>query len=104
MQPGDVLAHEGPIEQSGALEWYSGKRPVIVDGRRSVLAFGATLPESAPFFWDAAELQRAWESQRVWIVSTRAPEHSVAARLPGARLIGVFGGRWFYAPPDGRTN
>jgi len=104
MQPGDVLAHEGPIEQSGALEWYSGKRPVIVDGRRSVLAFGATLPESAPFFWDAADLQRAWESQRVWIVSTRAPEHSVAARLPGARLIGVFGGRWFYAPPDGRTN
>jgi len=69
-----------------------------------VLAFGATRPESAPFFWDAAALQRAWESQRVWIVSTRAPEHSVASRLLGARLVGAFGGRWLYAPPDGRTN
>ncbi len=104
MEPGDALAHEGPIEQSGALEWYSGQRPVIVDGRRSVLAFGATRPESASFFWDAAELQRAWETQRVWIVSTRAPEHSLAARLPGVRLVGAFGGRWLYGPPDARAN
>jgi len=101
MRPGDVLAHEGPIEQSGALEWYSGRRPVIVDGRRSVLAFGATRPESAPWFWDAAELRRAWPSRRVWIVSTRSPAHSVAATLPNARLIGTFGGRWLYGPPDG---
>src|SRR5206468_4032050 len=58
--PGDVLAHEGPIEQSGALEWYSGRRPMIVDGRRSVLAFGATRPEGARLFWTAADLKRAW--------------------------------------------
>jgi len=96
----DVLAHEGPIEQSGALEWYSGRRPVIVDGRRSVLAFGATRPESVPFFWTAAELERAWRRQRVWIVTTRSPAHSLAARLPGARLIGTFGGRWLYGPPE----
>ena len=99
---GDVLAHEGPIEQSGALEWYSGRRPVIVDGRRSVLAFGATRPESAPFFWTAAELERAWRRQRVWIVTTRSPAHSLAARLPGARLIGTFGGRSLYGPPESR--
>ncbi|RPH82418.1 MAG: phospholipid carrier-dependent glycosyltransferase, partial [Candidatus Rokuibacteriota bacterium] len=24
--PGDVLAHEGPLENAGALEWYSGRR------------------------------------------------------------------------------
>jgi 4-amino-4-deoxy-L-arabinose transferase-like glycosyltransferase len=100
--PGDVLAHEGPIEQSGALEWYSGRRPVIVDGRRSVLAFGATQLESAPFFWTAADLERAWRQQRVWIVTARSPAHSLAARLPGARLIGTFGARWLYGPPEPR--
>ena len=100
--PGDVLAHEGPIEQSGALEWYSGRRPAIVDGRRSVLAFGATRPEGASLFWTAADLERAWREQRVWIVTTRSPEHSLAARLPDARLIGTFGGRWLYGPPQAR--
>jgi len=33
--PADLLIHEGPIENSGALEFYSGARPVILDGRVS---------------------------------------------------------------------
>jgi 4-amino-4-deoxy-L-arabinose transferase-like glycosyltransferase len=92
--PEDVVAHEGPIENSGALEWYSGRRPVIVDGRRSVLGFGAERPESRDLFWDADRLRAAWTSgRRVWVVSVRSPGHSVVADLPGARLLGVGGGR-----------
>ena len=92
--PDDVVAHEGPIENSGALEWYSGRRPVIVDGQRSVLGFGAERPESRDVFWDADRLRRAWTSgRRVWVVSVRSPGRSVVAGLPGARLLGVSGGR-----------
>jgi 4-amino-4-deoxy-L-arabinose transferase-like glycosyltransferase len=92
--PEDVLAHEGPIENSGALEWYSGRRPVIVDGRRSVLGFGAERPESRDLFWDADRLREAWTSgRRVWVVSVRSPGQSMVAGLPGARLLGVAGGR-----------
>ena len=92
--PDDVVAHEGPIENSGALEWYSGRRPVIVDGQRSVLGFGAERPESRDVFWDAARLREAWTSgRRVWVVSVRSPAHSMVAGLPGARLLGVAGGR-----------
>lgn len=91
----DLLVHEGPLENSGALEWYSGRRPVIVDGRRSVLAFGATLDGVA--FWDRAQLLEAWPGERrVWMVTTRAPDHSVAADLPGARLVAAGGGRRLY--------
>jgi hypothetical protein len=92
--PEDVVAHEGPIENSGALEWYAGRRPVIIDGRRSVLGFGAERPEARDLFWDAARLRRAWASgRRVWVVSVRSPARSVVADLPGARLLGVSGGR-----------
>ena len=92
--PDDVVAHEGPIENSGALEWYSGRRPVLLDGRRSVLAFGAERPESRDLFWDAARLRDAWTSgRRIWVVSVRSPAHSLVADLPGARLLGVAGGR-----------
>ncbi len=100
----DIVAHEGPIENSGALEWYSGRRPVIVDGRRSVLAFGAQRPESRDRFWDRTRLRRAWGGERrVWLVSVRAPERSVVRDLPGARLVATAGARRLYvSEPAGR--
>jgi 4-amino-4-deoxy-L-arabinose transferase-like glycosyltransferase len=95
--PDAVVAHEGPIENAGALEWYAGRRPVIVDGRRSVLGFGATRPETRATFWDDAELARAWPGPRqVWLLTGRAPEQSVVARLAGARLVATGGGRRLY--------
>jgi 4-amino-4-deoxy-L-arabinose transferase-like glycosyltransferase len=93
----DVLAHEGPIENAGALEWYSGRRPVIVNGRRSVLGFGATQAGAGAAFWDEAALGRAWTGpRRVWLVTGEPPERSVVARLGDARLVAVGGGRRLY--------
>jgi hypothetical protein len=93
----DVIVHEGPIENSGALEWYSGRRPVILDGRRSVLGFGASQAESRDMFWDHARLAAAWaDGSRVWLVTGRAEDHSVVRGLPGRRLIASAGGRRLY--------
>ena len=95
--PGDVVAHEGPLENAGALEWYSGRRPVVVEGRRSVLGFGASHAEWHNRFWDGARLERAWrEPGRVWLVTGRPPERSVVARLEQARLVAAGGGRRLY--------
>jgi hypothetical protein len=97
MRAGDTLVHEGPLENSGALEWYAGRRPVIVDGRRSVLGFGATLPEARDAFWDRDRLARAWTAgDRVWLVTARDADVTVARDLPGARLVAAAGGRRLY--------
>lgn len=97
LAPGDLVVHEGPLENSGALEWYSGVRPAIVDGRRSVLAFGATRDDAREAFWEAERLQEAWRGdRRVWLVTGRRPDVSVAAELPGARLAASAGGRRLY--------
>ena len=93
----DLIVHEGPLENSGALEWYSGRRAVIVDGLKSVLAFGALRPEARDVFWEEARLREAWQgSRRVWVVSVRSPERSMVAGLPGARLVAATGGRWLW--------
>jgi len=95
--PADVVVHEGPLENSGALEWYSGRRPVILDGRRSVLGFGATRPESRDLFWDRARLAAAWTGgARVWVVTGRAEDRSAVGTLPGRHLIASAGGRRLY--------
>jgi hypothetical protein len=93
---GDVLVHEGPLENSGALEWYAGRRPVMVDGRHSVLGFGATLDGAASRFWEPERLERAWHSEHVWLVTTRSPDRSVVQHLPGPRVVAATGGHWLY--------
>ena len=95
--PADVVVHEGPLENSGALEWYSGRRPVILDGRRSVLGFGATQSESRDLFWDRARLAAAWAGgARVWLVTGRGEDRSAVSALPGPRLVASAGGRRLY--------
>jgi 4-amino-4-deoxy-L-arabinose transferase-like glycosyltransferase len=97
--PDVVLVHEGPIENSGALEFYSGHRPILVDGRRSVLGFGATFPDAAGIFWTREDLREAWLSGgRFLLVTPRDPRHSVVAALPPDRvkLLRAENGRWLY--------
>jgi 4-amino-4-deoxy-L-arabinose transferase-like glycosyltransferase len=97
--PDDLLVHEGPIENSGALELYSGRRPILVEARRSVLGFGATFADAAETFWDAARFRREWCSGRpVLLVTPRDREQSLVSRLPAAsaRLLFEGNGRWLY--------
>jgi len=97
---GALLAHEGPIENSGALEFYSGRRPVLVDARRSVLGIGATFPDSAATFWTAGDLTAAWLSGLpILLVTSREPRRSLVSALPSdrVRLLRAENGRWLYA-------
>ncbi|HEV8458256.1 MAG TPA: glycosyltransferase family 39 protein [Methylomirabilota bacterium] len=99
LAPGDFLVHEGPIENSGALEFYSGRRPILLDATRSVLGFGATFPESREMFWEAERLRREWSGPiRLMLLTPRAPEKSLVAFLPPerVRLLRAEGGRWLY--------
>ncbi len=102
--PDVVLIHEGPIENSGALELYAGVRPVLVEARRSVLGIGSTFPEAADTFWDADRFTRVWLSNRpALLVTTRDPERSLVAKMPRDRvhLLASRQGRWLWSntPP-----
>ncbi|HWN15945.1 MAG TPA: glycosyltransferase family 39 protein, partial [Candidatus Dormibacteraeota bacterium] len=97
--PGDVLVLEGPIENAGAVEFYSGQRPALLDARRSVLGVGATFADSAATFWTTARFAEAWDSARPpYLLTTRVPAQSIAAQLPpeSVRLLSVQNGRWLY--------
>jgi len=98
--PGVLVLHEGPIEQSGALEFYSGRRPILVDATRSVLGFGARFPDAAEAFWDRERLAREWATGRpLLLVTPRSPERSAVAALPPGRvrLLFAHNGRRLYA-------
>jgi 4-amino-4-deoxy-L-arabinose transferase-like glycosyltransferase len=103
--PGDLLVLEGPIENAGAVEFYSGHRPVLLDAARSVLGIGATFADAAGTFWSAPRFAEAWASARPpYLLTTREPAQSIVASLPprSARLLFAHNGRWLYgrAPAD----
>lgn len=99
-RPGDLLVHEGAIENSAsALARLPG--PVhVVNGLRSSLAFGSTFPEARDTFWGTARLQAAWAAPgRHFLLSTVPPGLSVVHSLPpgSVRLLTESGGRRLYS-------
>lgn len=99
LEPGDVLVLEGPIENAGAVEFYSGHRPVLLDAAHSVLGIGSTFADAAATFWSEPRFLEAWASARPpYLLTTREPDRSIAASLPAgsARLLLAHNGRWLY--------
>lgn len=98
-RPGDLVVHEGPLENSASL-LLAWRRPVVVvNGLQSNLAFGATFPEGRSVFWSAEQVEHAWRRPgRHFLISTVGPERSVVQRLPPDRvwLIVEAGGRRLY--------
>ncbi|MGH7386205.1 MAG: hypothetical protein ACREKG_13600, partial [Candidatus Rokuibacteriota bacterium] len=90
-----------PIENAGAVEFYSGHRPVLLDAARSVLGIGSTFADAAGTFWSARHFTEAWASARPpYLLTTREPHRSIAASLPtrSCRLLFAHNGRWLYGP------
>jgi len=97
---GDVIAHEGSLEYSAALPFYTGRRVVVVNGARGDLDIASRRPDAASFFLDTDGLRRAWQGpQRLFLVSQRPVERSVVATLPAGsvHVAGPFGSRWLYS-------
>ena len=98
--PGDIVAHEGAIENSASALVLLDRPIKIVNGLQSNLAFGSTFREARGTFWDGKTLAEAWRgSQRVFLISGMRPAKSVVQDLPPgqAYLLRAGGGRWLYS-------
>jgi 4-amino-4-deoxy-L-arabinose transferase-like glycosyltransferase len=96
----DILAHEGSLEYSAALPFYTGRRVVVVEGTRGDLDIASRSAEAAGYFIDGAELARLWgAARRVFLVTQTPPDRGVIGRLPvdSVHALGRFGSRWLYS-------
>jgi len=98
LAPADRIIHEGALENSGSLLLVIDRPVHVVDGLQSNLAFGATFPEARNVFWSPTRLQEAWAGpERCFLVSTLAPDLSVARSLAPRHLLVQERGRWLYS-------
>lgn len=97
--PTDLLIHEGPLENSAALTFYTGRQVQVVDGRRGDLHFGSRFPEAHGLFLDGEALSRRWQGpERIFLVTDRPVDQSVLRLIPSRarHLIGHEGRRWLF--------
>jgi hypothetical protein len=99
LSPEALVIHEGPLENSAGLTYYTGRQIYVVDGRRGDLDFGSRFPEAHGLFLDGEAVSQLWQSsQHIFLVTDRAPESSVLRlTVPEERhLVGQEGRRWVY--------
>jgi 4-amino-4-deoxy-L-arabinose transferase-like glycosyltransferase len=97
--PTDQLIHEGPLENSAGLTFYTGRQIHVVDGRRGDLHFGSRFPEAHGLFLDGEELSGRWhEPGRIFLVTDRPIDRSALRLIPpqARHLIGHEGRRWLF--------
>jgi hypothetical protein len=96
----DLIVHEGPLEYSAALPYYTGRRIAVVDGARGDQEFASTLPQARGWFLDGGALPALWAGERrIFLVTQRRHGRSVVDLLPPAAVheLGRFGSRWLYS-------
>ncbi len=100
MASGDIVAHEGAIENSASALLILNRPVKIVNGLQSNLSFGSTFPSAREIFWDGRALADAWRGpRRVFLISGVRPAKSLTRDLPPDRthLLVATGGRWLYS-------
>jgi hypothetical protein len=95
----DLLVHEGPLENSAGLTFYTGKQVHVVDGQRGDLHFGSRFPEATGLFVGGEALVSLWQGpHRIFFITDRPLDESVLHLIaPHTRhLIGHEGRRWLF--------
>jgi len=104
--PGDLVMHEGALENSGSVLLRLTVPIHVVDGLQSNLAYGATFAEARDIFWDALRARQAWAKPgRHFLISIVSPERSVVRAFPPDRvhlLVDRGGRRLYSSQPDPR--
>jgi 4-amino-4-deoxy-L-arabinose transferase-like glycosyltransferase len=93
----DLLVHEGPLENSAGLTFYTGRQVHVVDGQRGDLHFGSRFPEATGVFLGGEEFAALWRGRRrIFFVTDRPADQSILRLItPQTRhLIGHEGRRW----------
>jgi 4-amino-4-deoxy-L-arabinose transferase-like glycosyltransferase len=96
---GDVIVHEGSLEYSAGLPFYTKRQIHVLNGKRGDLDFGSHYPEARGLFLDDVEFTRLWKGpQRVFLVTRSLVRKSILDHLPKEEmfLVGQVDSRRLY--------
>lgn len=99
-RPGEPIIHEGSLEYSGSLPFYTGRQIYILNGKRGDLDFGSRYPEGRDLFLSDGDFARLWKGNgRVFFVTRLAEGENALKKLSlgNVFLLGRYGSRSLYS-------
>jgi hypothetical protein len=105
--PDDIIIHEGSLEYSAGLPFYTGRQIRVLNGRRGDLEFGSRDPQARGLFLNDEDLTRLWNNgQRVFLVTRFDRGSSVVGSLPekSVFLLGRYGSRSLFGNAPAAKN
>jgi hypothetical protein len=96
---GARIVHEGPLEYSGGLPFYTGRRIQVLNGKRGSLEFGSGYPDARHLFLGDAEFSSLWNGQeRIFLITGAPVREPILDRLPkeSVSFLGQYGLRRLY--------
>jgi len=97
--PGDRIVHEGSLDYSAGIPFYTGRQVLLLNGKRGVLDFGSRYEDVHHLFLNNVEFRRLWKgNQRVFLVTGLQVRHSILEHLPSDKLflLGRYGSHSLY--------
>ncbi len=97
--PGDRIIHEGSLDYSAGIPFYTGHQVSVLNGNRGVLDFGSRYHEADHLFLNDAEFHRLWKGrQRIFLVTGLMSKESIIGGLPHdmVTLVDKYGTRSLY--------
>lgn len=94
-RPGDVAVVEGPYENFAALNVYTRRSALVLNGRFGDLEFGSHRPEAVARFLDDEAFNRLWGSEtRVFLLTTSASRVGALREQNAVVILGRSGYKW----------
>jgi 4-amino-4-deoxy-L-arabinose transferase-like glycosyltransferase len=90
-KPGDIIVHEGSLEYSAGLPFYTQRQIHVLNGKRGDLDFGSRYPEARDLFLDNGKFAALWEGDsRVFLITRSQVRESVLKKMPGEKRAIIF--------------
>lgn len=94
-----TIIHEGSLEYSAGLPFYTRKRIYVLNGKRGDLEFGSRYIEARYLFLDHDSFAHLWNSRkRIYLVTRPQMQKSIIETLSADKMfpLGHYGPRWLY--------
>ncbi|MDX2031258.1 MAG: glycosyltransferase family 39 protein [Blastocatellia bacterium] len=79
-EPGAKIVFNGEYETGSSIGFYTNRRILLLNGRVTGMAFGATYPDCPPIFLDAPDLRRLWQGPDRVFLFTENGKQEIALR------------------------
>jgi len=96
-QPGDQIVSDGEYSITSSINFYTGVRELILNGRINGLWYGSLFPDAPPIFLDDEQFEKVWAgSERVFFVTPVEERRAYLEKLAPTYSFAQAGGKFVF--------